>query len=352
MKIKKIVAIMLATLLMLMTSSCGSTGTQESVTTSNRKATTRTPSTTTTAEEDSPMRITTAETTTTTAEKETPVTTTTVTTTVTTTTEKTTPVTTTAATTTTEKATSKVTTAAETTAVDEAESISYSSNSVYLPDIGDFLSCGRGEDKGYGDTGHLISYSFSLDNGRDCIDEVIELFQDDCYQLELYNIVDSNLISSTASLFSSYFFSYNGNNSAIEKIDDSSKDSIIPILGGCYDVRVMVSYFYAEGRISISIYYDSDFEMIDPIVRTGNQPTDYSGNPVEGSITGTWDGTYIPEYAKKDCMICNGTGDCQTCGGDGYLWSSASDKENRDCWRCHTHKGKCWACNGTGKQQY
>ncbi len=244
------------------------------------------------------------------------------------------------------------TTAATTTATEEVETISYNSNSVYLPDIGDFLSCGRGEDMEYNSTGHLVSYNFSLDDGRDCVDEIIELFQEDCYQLELYNIVDANYISTSASLFSSYFFSYNGSNSSIEKIDQSSYDSIMPLLGGCYDVRVMISYHYDTGAIGVTVYYDSDFELIDPIVRTENQPTDYSGNPVEGSITGTWDGTYIPEYAKKDCMICNGSGDCQTCGGDGYLWSRASDKENRDCWRCHTHKGKCWACNGTGKQQY
>ncbi len=222
----------------------------------------------------------------------------------------------------------------------EAETISYNSNSVLLPDIGEFLRCGRGEDMAYRDSGHLISYSFSIDDGRECIDEVIELLQNECYQLSLYNIEDSNYISTSAMLFSFYFFSYNGDNGAIEEVEDG------------YDVRVLVGYYYGQGRIGLTIYYDSDFEVIDPIVRAENKPTDYSGNPIDGTDTNTWDGTYIAEFAQKDCMICHGTGDCKTCGGDGYLWSSASDKEDRNCWRCQSNVGKCWACNGTGKQQY
>ncbi|MBR3866997.1 MAG: hypothetical protein IKM54_04290, partial [Butyricicoccus sp.] len=50
--------------------------------------------------------------------------------------------------------------------------------------------------------------------------------------------------------------------------------------------------------------------------------------------------------SKRPCNICNRTGDCQTCGGDGYLWSSANDKENRNCYSCRN--GKCRTCNGTG----
>ncbi len=51
---------------------------------------------------------------------------------------------------------------------------------------------------------------------------------------------------------------------------------------------------------------------------------------------------------RTPCSICNRTGDCQTCGGDGYLWSSAADKENRNCYSCRNHNGKCTNCNGKG----
>ena len=34
--------------------------------------------------------------------------------------------------------------------------------------------------------------------------------------------------------------------------------------------------------------------------------------------------------------------------GDGYLWSSANDKENRNCYSCRNHNGKCTNCGGTG----
>lgn len=50
-----------------------------------------------------------------------------------------------------------------------------------------------------------------------------------------------------------------------------------------------------------------------------------------------------------DCTRCKGTGDCRTCGGDGYLWSSASRKEDRNCYRCN-RSGRCTTCGGTGKR--
>lgn len=53
---------------------------------------------------------------------------------------------------------------------------------------------------------------------------------------------------------------------------------------------------------------------------------------------------------KKDCAMCHGTGRCQTCGGDGYLYSSASQKEDRNCYKCNA-SGRCTYCDGTGKQK-
>jgi len=38
------------------------------------------------------------------------------------------------------------------------------------------------------------------------------------------------------------------------------------------------------------------------------------------------------------CGVCNRSGDCGTCGGDGYLHSSASDEEDRNCYSCSGRK--------------
>lgn len=52
---------------------------------------------------------------------------------------------------------------------------------------------------------------------------------------------------------------------------------------------------------------------------------------------------------RPDCAICHGSGNCQTCGGDGYRWSFALDSERLNCYRCNT-SGNCWACHGSGKR--
>jgi len=52
--------------------------------------------------------------------------------------------------------------------------------------------------------------------------------------------------------------------------------------------------------------------------------------------------------SKTQCGVCDGDGDCQTCGGDGYLMSSASDKEDRNCYGCNG-TGNCRSCGGDGE---
>ena len=60
----------------------------------------------------------------------------------------------------------------------------------------------------------------------------------------------------------------------------------------------------------------------------------------------------VPEISdiydtKTPCGVCNRSGDCQTCGGDGYLMSSASDEEDRNCYSCNG-RGSCRSCGGDG----
>ena len=52
--------------------------------------------------------------------------------------------------------------------------------------------------------------------------------------------------------------------------------------------------------------------------------------------------------AKPICGVCDGDGDCNTCSGDGYLQSSASGKEDRNCYSC-SGSGNCRSCGGDGR---
>lgn len=51
---------------------------------------------------------------------------------------------------------------------------------------------------------------------------------------------------------------------------------------------------------------------------------------------------------KPICGVCDGDGDCNTCSGDGYLQSSASGKEDRNCYSCNG-SGNCRSCGGDGR---
>lgn len=49
------------------------------------------------------------------------------------------------------------------------------------------------------------------------------------------------------------------------------------------------------------------------------------------------------------CTACKGSGKCKTCGGTGFLYSSASKKFDRNCYRCNA-SGVCQTCKGTGRR--
>ncbi|MCD7717102.1 MAG: hypothetical protein LUI39_11740 [Lachnospiraceae bacterium] len=225
---------------------------------------------------------------------------------------------------------------------DDSEEIS-DANGATLPDLGIFLNCGRGEDMDYQENGHLLSYSFDLDDGPDAVIEVIELLQESQYELSLVDIVEKNYISSSALLCEYYLFSYTGT-------DDEVSSLTYDLYDLSFDVLVQTNYYYSQGRTGVTIYYSNGFTVVEPDSRAVNQPVDYSGSGNSaGTDTGGSSGSNIADFARKDCCICDGSGKCPVCKGDGYLWSLVADEENRNCWRCNT-KGDCWACGGSGKQ--
>lgn len=50
----------------------------------------------------------------------------------------------------------------------------------------------------------------------------------------------------------------------------------------------------------------------------------------------------------KMCGLCAGSGDCKTCNGKGYYYSSFGLSKTIACPNCHNHNGKCSSCGGTG----
>lgn len=75
-------------------------------------------------------------------------------------------------------------------------------------------------------------------------------------------------------------------------------------------------------------------------------PEDREENNNNNSTTPDHDNDY---GSALTCTACHGSGDCSKCGGDGKIWSSASDKENRNCTKCNG-SGRCQTCGGSGKR--
>ena len=129
-------------------------------------------------------------------------------------------------------------------------------------------------------------------------------------------------------------------------------------------VIVQVNDFYMYGFCDFFIYYSTDMTVADTGDRcsvTGlvdwrnySKSTGPMGSgAAEGGGGSSGGGLSLgsgTDYGSSlECSFCHGSGDCSTCGGDGYLWSSAADTENRMCYSC-SGSGNCSHCGGTGKR--
>ena len=135
-----------------------------------------------------------------------------------------------------------------------------------------------------------------------------------------------------------YVFNYTGETDIPDVIDDNND-----IQG---DLLVYMQRNGQKETSLLTFYFQPDvFEFIDFGDRTTYSPVDYSGNNTSSDFPNNG-GSDV----KQECDICDGSGKCQTCKGDGYLYSSASDEEDRNCYKCHPNYGKCPYCHGTGKR--
>ncbi len=205
-----------------------------------------------------------------------------------------------------------------------------------LPDPGIFLGgLSRVEDKSAYD-GWIVSYSFDID-GKEAVQEYLKLLKSSNYHLKQQPLNSTWNFSYEGTDYTQYAFDYTGS-------EDVGSITELDATGAAV---LLINYYNGQGRIGLSLAYSSDFTLVDPGERASDPPEDFNGSG-NGSSSTSSSGS---KGSVKDCAICKGTGDCTTCGGDGYLYSSASEKEDRNCWKCRGHDGKCTACNGTGKQQ-
>lgn len=181
---------------------------------------------------------------------------------------------------------------------------------------------------------YAISFKADIDNGTLAMQEYVFLLFDGKYNLEL-SFEEEDTVQTLKTF--RYVFTYTGGEDVPDTVDDYNK-----IQG---DLLVYIQRNGKTETVLMTLYFQPNvYAFIDFGDRTSYSLVDCSGNQ-SNTDSDDLGGT---DTARQECNICRGTGECKTCNGDGYLWSSASDKEDRNCYKCHPNYGDCPYCNGTG----
>lgn len=202
-----------------------------------------------------------------------------------------------------------------------------------IPDFGAF--CGGDVnlylDERSGTTGWKKGYEFKPNTT--VVEEYLALLESD-YKFSLEKTRTSDAGTSNSNI--SYGYAYTGTEMV------SSVDYIFKWL----ECEISVKEF--DDHTQFVIRYGYQLNYTDPGERT-TAPTEAYGASGGGGDGGSSSssGGFTPDASKLPCLTCGGSGDCPTCGGDGYLFSSASGKEDRNCWRCGSNRGRCPTCNGS-----
>ena len=186
------------------------------------------------------------------------------------------------------------------------------------------------------DEKHILSFKADIDTGTLAMEEYVSLLNDE--KLRLVKVLDEE---ETILYIQNHHlgFNYTGGEEIADVID---KDS-----GIAADVLVYVQRNAQKETALLTFYYKPDtFEFVDFGDRTSYSPADRSGKNTSSNVPDIGD-----NYdSHQECSSCDGSGKCKTCGGDGYLYSSSSGEEDRNCYKCHPNYGKCPDCRGSGKR--
>lgn len=114
------------------------------------------------------------------------------------------------------------------------------------------------------------------------------------------------------------------------------------------NLRVSVKAWNDSGRCYVTFIMPEGLQMEDFSLNHGTVDTSSSnsGGSSDDDDFYDRDETFVPEFAKLDCLTCRGDGDCNTCGGDGY---TGFGDAKAGCRTCHGD-GDCRACGGSGKR--
>ena len=223
----------------------------------------------------------------------------------------------------------------------EKESEKVEVNPFALPDPCLFFNCGRHEDQKH-DNGDawLVSCKFDLDEGKNVVQEYIDLLESK-YPLGRFDYVEEDYVKYTGAYFYNYYYRYTGTDINIPGFERDGRQNT--------DVHVSLYYNYRSGFILVTFIYDNTFKLVDCGEKASAIPTSYSGTPLNTDTPQV--DFYVPEYAKQDCLMCDGTGDCQKCNGYGTVEYYNGDGEyvTSGCPTCYGNR-KCRYCNGTGKR--
>lgn len=183
---------------------------------------------------------------------------------------------------------------------------------------------------------YLLSFKADIDTGSLAMEEYVSLLFDEKLDLELLFEEEETILY----LHQHYFgFRYTGEEDVPDVYDDYRDFSA--------DLLV---YIQRNGQTETSLltfhYKPDTFEFIDFGDRSTYSPVDCSGKDSGSSSPDSSDNN----GSHQECSHCDGSGKCQTCDGHGYLYSSASDKNDRNCYKCHPNYGKCPYCHGSGKR--
>lgn len=218
-------------------------------------------------------------------------------------------------------------------------------NDIELQDPCVFFDCAKHEEgisKGpfHDREVRMVSCKFDMDTGDKIVGELLALINEK-YPYELTKTEVDDYTKTSAMKFYDYYFNYTGGNEQIDGYFVEIDDEMYPC-----DLEVSFNYNYQGGWILVTVYMDTDVQLVDHGYRSSALPIDYSGASDE--TTENDDGT-SGNKSVLPCISCGGDGDCSKCNGRGYLWSSASDSEDRNCWKCNA-SGVCQTCHGSGKR--
>lgn len=207
-----------------------------------------------------------------------------------------------------------------------------------LQDPGLFFGGIESQDTDYSAEGNLVYYRLPFgDKSVEAALEYADLITGASYPFRLESHLNETILYLKNQKF---YYSYTGSEdlSLVSKYE--CEDG-----GRTYHPHVYLSIQKngMGGYVGVTLVFSPDIELTDAGFRCS---IELEGTV--GSSSGSSSSSVGSSNARTPCGVCDRSGNCQTCDGDGYLMSAASGKEDRNCYACRNHNGKCTSCNGTG----